>query len=593
MFMSLTRAMKQFYVDLKIKNKLLFTYITIAFLPIVTISAIGYYAFTYYFHKNTSDYNIQIVNQLNNNIENNLVYMDNLSIFISYNEDIQFYLNNSSSMQIREKYDLEYKIQEFLINLTGFNPLVSSIHIYSTETKDILRINKLGEFKPDQFPDREDWYNNLMSSTKYKNVFVLKENGTVDKYCVGRKIIDKKTQAVIGVVLVSCDIKTIEELTKSFDFGPDGTIIILDREKNIVFASNSNKMNEKFQEILKFVPSRDGNYTSVINNEKVLVSSNTSEYSGWMINCFIPIKYIDRDISAILLIILLVSSVCLVIMIIISILIAKGISGPIVRLGKKMEQVKKGKFDTRILVDRKDEIGELSLTFNEMIERINDLITTVYETKIKEKEAELNALQAQINPHFLYNTLESIRTLAVLNDDYDTSKMITALGKFLRLKINSDQRTITVEREVEHAESYISLMHMKFKGKISFKVHVDRGIYKYRMVKLTFQPVIENAICHGLKNGEYPGEISLTGRMENDLLVFEIKDNGCGMEEGELSLLIQRINTGLKEENTSGSIGLKNVNARLKLIFGEEYGLKIDSAIGIGTTVTVKIPVVV
>jgi two-component system sensor histidine kinase YesM len=580
------------FKDLKIGHKLIVSHFSIAFLSIAMITVIAYVSVTFFLHKNVSDYNIQIINQLNSNIEKNLQYMDNLSIFISYNEDINSYLKNINLMSIREKYNLDYKIQAFLINLSGFNPLVSGIYVFATRSQsrstDIIRMDKEGEFKDVVFPDQEQWYLDLQRGKNYKTIFTAQAADKVAKYCVARKIADKDTGAIMGIVVISCGINTIRDLTKNFDLGPDSLIKILDAQKKQIFISNESNSNYR-----KFIPDHTGNYTAAIDGKKALVSCNISDYSKWMITCMVPVSYIDRDVTVILRILAIISVICLLVMVVLSQLIARGISRPIISLERKMEQVMKGNFDTRIDVDRTDEIGRLSATFNQMINKINELITTTYKLKIQEQEAELNALLAQINPHFLYNTLESIRTLAVLNDDYDVAKMITALGKFLRLKSNSESKMIPVGQEVEHAESYIALMQMKLKGKIRFKVAVDHEIDQYRIIKLTLQPLIENAIVHGLKSGELPGAIYLTGRRENGSAVLEIGDNGGGMAADALDRLMLQINTPGDEDHVSGSIGLKNVNTRLKLAFGEEFGLAIESVKGVGTKVMVRIPAVI
>lgn len=581
---------KQNYKDLKIKNKLLYSYFSLIFLPIIIVSSFAYFSFSYYFQKNVIDYNVQIINQLNKNIENNIEYMDNMGMFVSYNSDIQYFIKNSSGMSIEEKYKAEYKIEELLINLTSFNPLVSSIYIYGTDNKEILRVNKVNDFLLDVFPEDKEWYADFLKDKSYKKFFLLKDtSGNLD-YCVGRKIIDRVTKKTIGIVVLSCDVSTISKLADNFYFGPEGALKILDSENNLVYITNDYERKSDYQQVLTYVPETAGNYTENINGHSMLVSNNKSTYTGWSITCFVPVKYINRDINIILRIILIVSFGCLILMAVISNGIAKGIAGPIIKLEKKMQKVKEGDLSTQIVVDRKDEIGRLSSEFNDMTKRINELFTTIYQSRLNEREAELSALQAQINPHFLYNTLESIRTLASLNDDYDTAKMITALGKFLRLKIHNNKRTISVEQEVEHARSYIMLMQMKLKN-IEFIVDIEPDIGEYKIVKLILQPIIENAIYHGLREKGYNGTISIAGRVEADKLVFIISDDGAGMTPDELKGLCRRINHVDEDDENFGSIGLKNVQNRLKLIFGREYGLEIESAKNRGTIVIVKIPI--
>jgi len=227
-----------------------------------------------------------------------------------------------------------------------------------------------------------------------------------------------------------------------------------------------------------------------------------------------------------------------------------------------------------------------------MINMIDKLVNTIYVTQIRKREAELHALQAQINPHFIYNTLESIRFVAKSNGDELTAEMAFVLGKLLRYSINIKNKIVTVNDEIMHLKNYLLLQNYRFDNRFTMVINIEKDLLEYKMIKLIFQPIVENSIYHGLEMKDEDGIIRLTGFRRQDMLVFDIEDNGCGMTEEQLEQLNERVNDFTTFDQTEGSIGLKNINERIKLQYGNSSGITVLSRLGHGTTVRILLPAV-
>ena len=234
-----------------------------------------------------------------------------------------------------------------------------------------------------------------------------------------------------------------------------------------------------------------------------------------------------------------------------------------------------------------DEIGSLVKSYNEMKIRINDLININYKSKIEQKELELRQLQNQINPHFIYNTLESIHMMAEINDDLETSTMAEYFGSIMRYSMNKRCDIVSLREEIKIIHNYIYLQQIRFEQLFTIESFIDEEVMDCKIIKMIIQPVIENSINHGLSKCTEAGKIIIEGRHIENKLILDISDNGIGMTKETLQDLTDYIND--KNEKFTG-IALKNINKRLKLNYGEEYGLQIFSTINKGTNVLLTLP---
>lgn len=284
----------------------------------------------------------------------------------------------------------------------------------------------------------------------------------------------------------------------------------------------------------------------------------------------------------------------LVLMILISYVISKKLMKKIKKLVKVMKTVQEGNLDTQVVIEGNDEIAELGKDFNIMLTRINELIATVYKTEILQKDALLKALENQVNPHFLYNTLETIKMMAEINREREISDALTSLGSMVRYNLTKDNRLVLITEEVEQIRSYCNLQNLMMNGRLELICTMEEWIYSLKMLKLILQPIVENAILHGFRNFDGQCIIRISAEADQDHIRFTICDNGNGMERGKLVALKERLtsNTENPMHQSENGIGLSNVNDRLKLKYGSGYGIEVDSEAGAGTRVDIWLPLI-
>ena len=271
-----------------------------------------------------------------------------------------------------------------------------------------------------------------------------------------------------------------------------------------------------------------------------------------------------------------------------AVMIVSGIIQPISQLNQATEKIAQGDFNARAQADSEDEVAELAVSFNKMAGSMQSLIDKVKEDERKMRKADLRLLQEQIQPHFLYNTLDTIVWLIESNEPDEAVTMVVTLSDFFREILSKGKEFISIKEEEKHISSYLQIQEMRYRDILEYDIQLDQVIYKYQILKLTLQPVVENALYHGIKYKRAKGCIHIHGEKEGDIIRLTVRDDGVGMDEEELEQLCQQIEKPCQE--TGKGFGLANVNERIHMYFGPEYGMKIQSQKGKGTTVEIVIP---
>ncbi|MUG44073.1 sensor histidine kinase [Paenibacillus woosongensis] len=324
---------------------------------------------------------------------------------------------------------------------------------------------------------------------------------------------------------------------------------------------------------------------------KYRLVQRTEPMTGWTMSAyFLENKWYEPvyDIRKIFVSAIIVS---LIIGAVASLFISTRFSRPIKQLRLLMKEVEQGNFDEQFRITAKDEIGLLGIGYNKMVRKIKDLIELVYTEQNHKRIAEVAALQAQINPHFLYNTLESINSLARQSKEKDISKMIVLLGKLLRISISSFEELVPFSKELEYLRLYLEIHKLRLKKQISYTIQVEEEIYDLYTVKWIFQPILENAIMHGLDPKQSEGCIEVMGWIDDDVVWIVIQDYGVGMDSDKLKPLQEALENDYGQlSKKQEHIGLFNVQARIKYHFGDRYGITLDSEINRGMKVTIMLP---
>jgi two-component system, sensor histidine kinase YesM len=327
----------------------------------------------------------------------------------------------------------------------------------------------------------------------------------------------------------------------------------------------------------------------LVTNGLYIVNKQYSEKSGFTFVDVVDKRVISKKTDHIRGNINNIIAISLAIALSIGLVSAFMLSKRIKTLVHSMKSVESGKLDTHITVGTKDEIGYLEQSFNSMCAKLSRYIRNVYISEIKTKTAELRALQAQVDPHFLFNTLESIRTTAQLNQDYKVAKMVHLLGDMFRWNIKTMGIIVDLKEEIDYVRSYIELQKMRFDDAFDVIINIERGAMKLGLLKLTLQPIVENAIQHGLGESLAGGLVTIEGLIREGKLVLRVSDNGKGMDAAKVAEITAGLSV-IQEGGIQASIGLCNVHQRNCILFGEGNGLKITSTPGEGTQIEISIP---
>lgn len=288
---------------------------------------------------------------------------------------------------------------------------------------------------------------------------------------------------------------------------------------------------------------------------------------------------------------LLLVCIALVVSVLLCLIFTNEITKPIKKMKKTLEYYGTGDFSAKVEIRGHDEIASLGNVMNQMSEQISDLFDRVKKEENQRRKLELQTLVYQINPHFLYNTLDSINVLARQNGDQKVAEIVTDLSRLFRFGLNQGQEFIRVRDEILHVTYYLKIQEIRFEEQLKWTIDIDPQIMDVKMIKFVLQPLVENAIIHGIKSKDEAGMINITGRKVKEEIIFSISDSGEGMNWKKLQAVKTRITSETIQENSEGGFGLWNVHQRIRLCYGENFGLEISSKLGIGTCVEAKLPI--
>ncbi|MCZ8517893.1 MULTISPECIES: cache domain-containing sensor histidine kinase [Paenibacillus] len=394
----------------------------------------------------------------------------------------------------------------------------------------------------------------------------------------------------IGLIVVDANMDSFERFVKDMDEVTRGKTFIINNEDVVIYDSDRTYMTRKVEEGHWLQQGREGqgSFTEEVGGRKSLVVYSVSERSGWRVVITVPLDELTQGVQRTREFTLLATLLTISLALVVSIFLSFALTRSLRKLVSLMKSVQQGNLDVSFPVTTQDEAGRLGNQFNRMIERIRHLIEENIRIGERKKEAELHALQLQINPHFIYNTLESIRMTAEFNDDDEVADMTEILGKLLRYSITDKKEFVQVEDELEHLRNYMLLQEFRYPGRFQLAIEPYERFEPLRMLKLTVQPIVENAILHGMDTSrKMLVSVSLVSSGEDAVMV--IKDNGIGMSPQTLEKLRRSLSSAEARQGDKRGIGLRNVNERLKLYYGEAYGLEVYSTEGGGTEVHVRL----
>lgn len=580
------RRMIKFITPIKIKTKLATIY-SIIVLAVCMVSFFSMKISLKYYDEQLYQSAVDVLNLSSIYVENELKKMASYSYNLVSDKNVQRLMQQINETEdVYEEAGYANELMEKLLIYLASEKYISSIYYYDTEGYqyvDGINPVSLGEGV------RKDV---IRYALKAKGESFLIDRFAEDGYVLSvrqMRLAQDLSLENIGIVALRLN---IQQLMREFerDNNEETTRFMVLSNQNTIYR---NSKDEAYELDYEKLVGEQGYFIEVKQGKKYFVSYSKSDYSGWTYVKFMPYNDIFIKSVRIKNIMMLAFLLFFIIGSMVSLFVAKTITKPLVDLTARMKRVEMGDFSTnpQFANKKKDEIGILQLDFEFMIEKIRILIDENYKKQLMITDTQLKALQAQINPHFLYNTLESINWLAKSSGQKQISTMVEALGKLLRNAVEISENLIPIEDEMNLLEAYIKIQKYRYEERLIYRNQMDRRVYKQLIVKLVLQPIVENCIVHSLENMIEPCVITITSKVEGEMIVLRVEDNGLGIDEKKLAL----IKEDKLEENhkSSGSgIGIMNINQRLKMTFGEAYGLSIDSEIGVGTCVSVKIPFV-
>lgn len=531
-----------------------------------------------------SEMSIQTLYSISANIDSVVENADNYSRAIFTNDDLQQMLKNA-----KPYIDLntQNRVRAYLIKLTETIPSISSVYLFDNygnrlsmdkQQIKILAVDNITSAK---------WYSEVMGNKGYY-ILRLNAGGIFERHTKGnyisliRVVNDLQDQRPIGIIVMNLPENSLVNAYKDLVSKYGMQVILLDENNEKIVDTGASEFDGMISGMFK-----DTEYDTdivKINRQEYLVSYLKLKYN-WKIISIAPFSELSRESSIFSLITFIVIALNSILLFVGSIFISKLITKPVKKLLRAMKGVENNEFGTVDLKMGSSEFNKLQDGYNRMVIEIQKLIKRILEEQKIKRKAELDVLQAQIKPHFLYNTFDAISFLALEGRSDEVYTIMKALGSYYRTSLNKGSEVITIGEEVDVVRNYLTIQKIRYNDIITDSYDIEAGIEKIRILKLVMQPLVENALYHGIKPKGEPGHIGITAERQGEFVILTVKDDGVGMSEEH----IQRLFSGIKPDEEK-SFGLRGTIERLRIFYGVENVLSIKSSPGIGTEVTLTIP---
>lgn len=582
--------MKDLLLNVSLRTRMLLSNIVVALIPFLIFSIVSGFVFLDHAQKTAEEHSVQLIHQVSNSMD---VYVETIEKMVNY---IQLELQDTPffTMETEDAPGWESEtdyIRSVLENVANSHREVAGIFIATKE--DLYVSTGMSRISRDPFQN-ERWYREasenpeeiqLISVVTGRNIVTNRSYSIDDVFSLAKAVQDPETGEVLGVILLDIRHDIIQSSINGVTIGEKGFVFVMDQEDNIVYTPVNGivyRVNPKWVKAMEpmSVQIQGGSYQ---------IRSELSPYTGWRTVGVFSMDEVMSSVNTIVYILFTCVIISLVLVVIVSFKFSRTLTNPIFKLKRLMKQAESGDLTVRFNFEHNDEIGELGQSFNHMIARIDQLIQMVYVEQENKRTAEMKSLQEQIKPHFLYNTLDTISWMARDYDAEDIVRLVDALTNMFRIGLSHGKDIITVKEEITHVSNYLYIQKIRYKDKLNYVIHVDESLYAVEVPKLILQPLVENAIYHGVKAKRGGGTITITGVPEGENLVFTVQDDGAGM----LQEKVEELNRRMSERSVldeKKSFGLFYIRERIQLCYGTGYGVHVESALGEGTRVTITLP---
>ncbi|OMF38072.1 sensor histidine kinase [Paenibacillus sp. FSL H8-0548] len=588
-----------------IKTKLFLVLVIVSIIPIIIVSLISYRSYTRLVNEQTSLVASTTIQNSVKNIEEILMNIDRISItLLQQSSNATNYTTVRDELRKLQNTDDQYevfitrnKLKLIFENILLGYSYINGIYLFTPDGKNISYGNGT-DLEVDYDPLEADWYKQTLSK---KGELYIGEVNKKDyiinaKPSIGfsRALYDPNNNEFVGVFMLDLSTTMFSDLNRNP--APSLSNIYLANEKdNILYDKTNTLVGQRLEpDLTSLIHNMQGKQLQFNDGQLLTVIQNVPE-QNWNVIATISIDKIYEQYGISQKLILYISISCAVIFLLVSFVLSTLITKPIIHLAKVMRK-NKGQHFVTMEADRKrvDEIGILYHEYDKMMRDIDTHIRESYQSRILSMDSQMKALEAQINSHFLYNTLESINSIAEIEEVESIVIMTKALGDMFRYSIKTESELVPIQDELQHITNYMAIQQIRYGDKINCHLHIDESLKNQKILKLILQPLVENAIYHGLENKQSSGSITIKGYRSEDTLCFEVIDDGTGMTIQQIAeihaLLAEPPSFTAIGKRDKQSIGIKNVHARINLYYGKEYGLNIESEHNEGTLIKITVP---
>ncbi|RAW13382.1 sensor histidine kinase [Paenibacillus taichungensis] len=571
---------------LRIKYKIMVICITVIILPVFVMTISSYYSSERLLAQNYTNLLTDLAKQTNIRIDE----------FLKEIEKITLLASNGLSNNLSATHEGSFPIQDFLregdeqneiaaynilMNYIMMKDRVFSIYLYNLNGGQDLFVSPNQPIDPDFKVANELWFKKFMHDNDRTITLTTRIDEQLKNKILAvshaRKIHDVASGELLGVIVVSIDIKFIEIVNRNLQEGLRSRFMIVDENDKIVYNVNDRLIGTLFRDNVRPPESLNVVVTSPLSQQK------------WTTYLYMPLDELTADGKILGHNLVTLSIVLVLFAAIISIFLSHVITTPIKKLLRNISLVEKGQFEQVEHIRSRDEIGHLSVRFNKMSHELKRMVERMQQEEIEKAKAEMRALHDQIKPHFLYNTLGSVKWIASMQQADKIVEMTDALISMLRYATRSDGTLVTIREEIDNIANYVTIQNVRYYDCIQMNYEIEERLLDYHMPKMILQPIVENAIFHGLAEFEEDGAISIRIQPQGSDIVIEVCDNGVGMDQHT----IQNFMEDKLEADKGTGIGLHNVQRRIQLHFGKPYGIQVASQIGEGTTFTILLPAII
>ncbi|WP_449536465.1 cache domain-containing sensor histidine kinase [Ferdinandcohnia sp. Marseille-Q9671] len=586
--------------NLPIRYKLITHFLLISIIPIICLGFLINWTVERVVEEQVNKNTLQLISKVNESLEFYLNNMQRVTYFISYNDRIQDFFNHNGSQPSQFETN-DYEIQRYLRNFTTLLP----------EVAGVLVVNRAGDYVSNELyaPDtanlrEETWYKEAVENKGIFKMIGQPKNRQLsslvsyknDEVVSGvRAVIDPVSQEVLGVILIDLKVRTVAETLVDVKLGKTGYLTVIDEQNRPIYQPKEPLIETIPNEWLE--GKRSGTFSKEVQSKQLQFIYQRSPYSNWTTIGVFPSEESIFEIREIQFYLVVFVFIILLFGIPVSYFLSNSISKPIRQLMNFMRKAEGGELRVRYTEKRDDEIGMLGKSFNKMLKQINELLRLTERHERQKREAEFRSLQANINPHFLYNTLDTIQWMARKQKAFDIAEVVESLAKLFRIGLSKGRDMIPLDKEIEHIESYLKIQQTRYREKLQYQIEVDEHVSSQYVLKFILQPLVENAIYHGIKERRGPGQIIVSAQQSNGNIRLLIQDNGAGMSESQLHEIRVALKDAVRRTESQGEAknkkgyGILNVQARIVLAFGEPYGITIESKEKVGTTLELVLPI--